>query len=121
MHVPDALCCRHSAARGYRLASHQVPVKKRPRDRCSTHRMFDTPWKCAVFSLKIYTMVSMAVLFIVFGIGTAVSICTRYEALAYAQKYRCVDICGLCKSGGRNIYILCEGLYALPTVFHCTY
>lgn len=65
-------------------------------------------------------MVSMAVLFIVFGIGMVVSICTRCEALAYAQKYLCVDTCGLCKSGGRNIYILCEGLYALSTVFRFT-
>lgn len=104
MHVPNAICCRHSAARGYCLASHQVPVKKRPRVRCSTHRLFGTLLKCAV-SLKIYTMVSVAVLFIVFG--TVVSTCTRYEALAYAQKYMCVDICGRCKSGGRNIYILC--------------
>ena len=103
MHVPNALCCCHSAARGYRLASHQVPVKKCPCGRCSAHRLFDTPLKCAV-SLKIYTMVSMLVLFIVFG--TVVSICTRREALAYAYKYLCVDICGLCKSGGKNIYIL---------------
>lgn len=64
MHVPNALCCRHSAARGYCLASHQVPVKKRPRNRCSMQRLFDALLKCAV-SLKIYTMVCVAVLFTV--------------------------------------------------------